>query len=393
VVGGGPAGSTCARDLVSAGYEVTVLDRAVFPRTKLCAGWVTPDALADLELDPSDYPHRFLTFEKLRLHWNWLGISHASRQHSIRRFEFDDFLLRRSGARVVRHRVRSIEKDGDDFVIDKEFRCRYLVGAGGTACPVYREFFNDINPRARVLQTATLEQEYPFDWRDGSCHLWFFKDGLPGYAWYVPKQDGYVNIGLGGMSVQLKAGNHPIQSYWEEFISYLRKRKLIDDTALDPKGHSDFLVQGGVESTTVTLLAGTLYWLVLAAVFVTLLDALGLRAADLLLERLTTFVPNLILAIGILVFGSLLSRVIGGLVFGYLSNIGSAAAEPIGALARYALLVFVIFMAAEQLAIRTEVLVSAFQIAFAALCLAAALAFGLGGRDWAEKVIARYTRK
>ncbi len=56
------------------------------------------------------------------------------------------------------------------------------------------------------------------------------------------------------------------------------------------------------------------------------------------------------------------------LVFSYLSNIGSAAAAPIGALARYALLVFVVFMAAEQLAIRTEVLVSAFQIAFAALC-------------------------
>lgn len=246
VVGGGPAGSTCARDLVSAGYEVTVLDRAVFPRTKLCAGWVTPDALADLELDPTDYPHRFLTFEQLQLHWKWLGISHASRQHSIRRFEFDDYLLRRSGARVVRHKVRNIERDGDDFVIDEEIRCRYLVGAGGTACPVYREFFNDINPRARALQTATLEQEYPFDWRDGDCHLWFFRDGLPGYAWYVPKQDGYVNIGLGGMSVKLKAGNHPIQFYWQEFISYLRKRKLIDDTALDPKGHSYYL-RGNVD--------------------------------------------------------------------------------------------------------------------------------------------------
>jgi len=55
--------------------------------------------------------------------------------------------------------------------------------------------------------------------------------------------------------------------------------------------------------------------------------------------------------------------------------------------------VFMLFMAAEQLAIRTEVLVSAFQIAFAALCLAAALAFGLGGREWAKQVIFRYTRK
>lgn len=165
------------------------------------------------------------------------------------------------------------------------------------------------------------------------------------------------------------------------------------DEIAERAGVDDFLVQGGVEITTVTLIAGTLYWLVLAAVFITLLDALGLRTADLLLERIAIFVPNLVVAIGILVFGSLLSRVIGGLVFSYLSNIGSAAAAPIGALARYALLVFVLFMAAEQLAIRTEVLVSAFQIAFAALCLAAALAFGLGGREWARQVIARYTRK
>jgi hypothetical protein len=170
------------------------------------------------------------------------------------------------------------------------------------------------------------------------------------------------------------------------------KAARVDELA-EHSGLDDFLVQGGVELTTVTLIAGALYWLVLAAVFIALLDALGLRTAEVLLSRLANFVPNLVVAVGILVFGSLLSRIVGGLVFSYLSNIGTAAAGPIGALARYALLVFVVFMAAEQLAIRTEVLVSAFQIAFAALCLAAALAFGLGGRDWAEKVINRYTRK
>ena len=165
------------------------------------------------------------------------------------------------------------------------------------------------------------------------------------------------------------------------------------DELAERSGLDDFLLRGGIEHTTVTIAAGTVYWLILAAVFVTLLDALGLRTAEVLIGRLAIFFPNLIVAVGILVFGSLLSRVVGGLVFGYLSNVGSAAAAPIAALARYALLIFTLFMAAEQLAIATEVLVSAFQIAFAALCLAAALAFGLGGRDWAAGVIARYTRK
>lgn len=174
-------------------------------------------------------------------------------------------------------------------------------------------------------------------------------------------------------------------------IRVLRAARI--DEIAERSGLDDFLVQGGVEHTTVTLIGGAVYWLILAVVFIALLDALGLRTAEVLMARLAGFVPNLVVATGILVFGTLLARVIGGLVFSYLSNIGSHAAAPIGVLARYAVLVFVLFMAAEQLAIQTAVLVSAFQIAFAALCLAAALAFGLGGRDWAEKVIARYTRK
>lgn len=170
-------------------------------------------------------------------------------------------------------------------------------------------------------------------------------------------------------------------------------RRLRVDELAERAGFEDFLIQGGVKLTTVTLIAHTIYWLILAGVFIALLDALGLRTAGELLARMVHFVPNLVLAVGILVFGSLLARVVGGLIYGYLSNIGSSGAEPIAVLARYALLVFVVFMAAEQLAIRSEVLVSAFQIAFAAVCLAAALAFGLGGREWAASVIARYTRK
>jgi hypothetical protein len=170
-------------------------------------------------------------------------------------------------------------------------------------------------------------------------------------------------------------------------------RALRVDALAERSGFDDYLIRGGVDMTAVTLIAGAVYWLILAGVSLALLDALGLRAASVLLDRFGNFLPNLVVAIVILVFGSLLARIVGALVFSYLSNIGSPAANGIGALSRYALLAFVFFMAAEQLAIRTEVLVSGFQIAFAAVCLAAALAFGLGGRDWAAQVISRYTRR
>ena len=241
VVGGGPAGSTCAWKLRAAGLDVIVLDKAAFPRTKLCAGWVTPEALRDLELDPGDYPHSLLTFDALRLHWKFLSIAPKTRQHSIRRVEFDDFLLRRSGAPVVNHKVRNIREDAGDYVIDDAFRCRYLVGAAGTACPVYRNLFHDCNPRASALQIATLEEEFAYDWRDPTCHLWFFDNGLPGYAWYVPKQNGYINVGLGAIADRLKVQGGRLRDHWHQLAVKLRKRGLVDYDDYRPSGYSYYL--------------------------------------------------------------------------------------------------------------------------------------------------------
>src|SRR5579872_1477993 len=101
IVGGGPAGSSAARKLQLAGADVLVLDKERFPRLKLCAGWITPEVVRDLEMDPATYPHRFLTFERLQIHVRGLSFGLGSVQHSIRRYEFDDWLLRRSGAPVV----------------------------------------------------------------------------------------------------------------------------------------------------------------------------------------------------------------------------------------------------------------------------------------------------
>ncbi len=241
VVGGGPAGSTCAWKLRESGLDVLVIDRASFPRAKLCAGWVTPEALSDLEIDPGDYPHSLMVFEQLHVHWRALTAKPKVRQYSIRRFEFDDFLLRRAGARFVQHRVREIRRTGGDYVIDGEFRARYLVGAGGTSCPVYRALFHDSSPRQSHLQTATLEQEFAYDWKDPACHLWFFDGGLPGYSWYVPKANGYINVGLGGMSTRLRAKQAHLRHYWQKFVVELRKRRLVDHDDYDPKGYSYFL--------------------------------------------------------------------------------------------------------------------------------------------------------
>ena len=246
VVGGGPAGSTCAWKLREAGLDVIVLDRATFPRHKLCAGWVTPETLSDLQLDPRDYPLSLMTFDELHLHWKALTVRLKSRQHSIRRFEFDDFLLRRASVRVLQHKVCEIHRDGGDHIVDGEFRARFLVGAGGTACPVYRTLFHDRNPRSSALQTATYEQEFAYDWADPRCHLWFFDDGLPGYAWYVPKANGYINVGLGGMADKLKHQGGHLREYWRRFVDKVRSKDLVSYDNYRPTGYSYYL-RGNVD--------------------------------------------------------------------------------------------------------------------------------------------------
>jgi flavin-dependent dehydrogenase len=183
----------------------------------------------------------FMTFAELKVHWGPFTKRLRTPQHSVRRFEFDDFLLQRSGAPVRKHEVRSIARRGGDYVVDDVLRCRFLVGAGGTRCPVYRALFREGLPRAGTLQTATLEQEFEYDWRDPACHLWFFDGGLPGYAWYVPKANGYVNVGLGGMAIQLTGSGRPLREHWSAFVAKLKRLGLVDYANYDPKGYSYFL--------------------------------------------------------------------------------------------------------------------------------------------------------
>ena len=106
IVGGGPAGSSCAWALRNSGLDVLVVDRAAFPRNKLCAGWITPLILDELEFTPEDYPP-YLTIQPITgFRLSAIGgpqieiRSDKVVSYGIRRCEFDEFLLRRSGARI-----------------------------------------------------------------------------------------------------------------------------------------------------------------------------------------------------------------------------------------------------------------------------------------------------
>jgi flavin-dependent dehydrogenase len=243
VVGGGPAGSTCARSLVRGGLRVAVLDAARFPRVKLCAGWVSPPVWEALELAPADYPRGLWPWERVFVHFGGRAHPVSCRGAFIRRFEFDDFLLRRSGAEArLGHRVRRIERGGGFFAIDGALRAPLLVGAGGTNCPVARALF----PERTGAPVTTQEREFEGDpgeiaaariGRDGECELLLHED-LRGYSWNAPK-GGWVNVGAGT--------NRPraVLPAWREARAFFERSGHLPATArplLDEvKGHSYYL--------------------------------------------------------------------------------------------------------------------------------------------------------
>ena len=88
IVGGGPAGSTCARVLRQAGWHVVVIDRAHFPRDKVCAGWVTPGVFRLLDLDPADYRATGLTIQNITGSRRVTGVPSATRSADVNSIRF-----------------------------------------------------------------------------------------------------------------------------------------------------------------------------------------------------------------------------------------------------------------------------------------------------------------
>lgn len=161
----------------------------------------------------------------------------------------------------------------------------------------------------------------------------------------------------------------------------------------EKSGVDGFLKEGGIDLNLRDLLALIVYWLLLLLTFLVAANSLGLQMVAELFTRVALFIPNILVAILVLVSGTLLARFIGGLVLAFARNMALEGAETLAKLATWALLIFVAFVALEQLRIGMEILSSAFRLAFGAICLALALAFGLGGRELAANLLSRWVRK
>jgi flavin-dependent dehydrogenase len=246
IVGGGPAGSTFARQMVQAGGRPVILDREHFPRVKLCAGWITPPVLDAVEIDRDDYErdHTLQEFRGFNI-WRLSGrevLAEYDRaiSYGIVRSELDEYLLRRSGAEVHEGvEVCSIRREGRDLVVNDRWRAPLLIGAGGHFCPVAR--FLGVSARnERCLVTLELERRLPPEEMAGyrvdpeRPELAYFDD-FRGYGWCFRKGP-FMNIGVG------RTRPEKLREYLVTFLRrLLEKGKVPPDTsftAADFRGHA-----------------------------------------------------------------------------------------------------------------------------------------------------------
>jgi hypothetical protein len=155
-------------------------------------------------------------------------------------------------------------------------------------------------------------------------------------------------------------------------------------------GLDGFLRDGGVRADTTELLAALLYWLVILAALVMGFNMLGLTYITDLLGRVVLFVPRVMVALLILVFGAYFGRFVGGAIAAYCRHVHIQDADLLGRLAQYAIVTFVVLIALDQLNIGGDIVRQSFLIILAGLVFALALAFGLGGKEWAAEMLERW---
>jgi hypothetical protein len=149
---------------------------------------------------------------------------------------------------------------------------------------------------------------------------------------------------------------------------------------------------GGLALDTPAVVGVLVQATVLLAALLLAANGLGLGVIAELLSRVLWFVPRLLLALVIVALGSYFAQVVGASVRQLALDHGLHDASLLARLAQVAVQVVVVLIALDHLDIGGGIVRWSFLILLGGVVLALALAFGLGGRDWAARCIARWTR-
>jgi menaquinone-9 beta-reductase len=269
VVGGGPAGAAAAITLARAGRRVTLVDKAGFPRDKICGDGLTTGALRlleDLGLDPGEVASwtrvddvvirspsaREVTLPLPRDRGTYAAVA--------RRVDLDAALVdlaRASGVEVLEGHActgASERQDGVDLEVEGlgTLTSRWVVAADGMWSPVrkhlglatpgyrgefhaFRQYFTGVGPRAA---------------RD--LFVWFEPDLLPGYVWSFPLPDDQANVGFGIVRGGKVQRVQEMAGIWRELLDRPHIREVLGPDARAESPHRAWPIPARIDQAVLT---------------------------------------------------------------------------------------------------------------------------------------------
>jgi geranylgeranyl reductase family protein len=269
VVGGGPAGTSAAVTLARAGREVTLIDKASFPRDKCCGDGLTTSALRSLDtlgLDPASVPSwkdvADFSIRSVSGRWVHLPLPTDGLYAAVaRRVELDAALLdlaRSAGVKVLDgHGCTGARQDDDGVVLTVdgvgEVGAPWLVAADGAWSPT------------RKMLGASHPAGYRGDWHafrqyfgsvtGRAAHdlvVWFEPDIVPGYLWSFPVAGGAANVGF-GIERGGRAEVGDMASLWTDLLSRPHVREALGEHATPEGPHRAWPIPARIEAVTLSL--------------------------------------------------------------------------------------------------------------------------------------------
>jgi hypothetical protein len=158
-------------------------------------------------------------------------------------------------------------------------------------------------------------------------------------------------------------------------------------------GLADFVARMGTHTDTAGVLGIIIKWFIRLIALVVAFDALGLPAVSDVLRQLLLWLPNVVVAVVVLVIGGLAARALGNLIRGATSEAGFGNPDVLAKVAAVMIWGFAIVVAVNQIGVATELVNTLFMAFVGAIALGAALAFGLGGRDTAAEIVRNWYSK
>ena len=163
------------------------------------------------------------------------------------------------------------------------------------------------------------------------------------------------------------------------------------ETAAARTGIADFVQRAGARDVTASRVLGELVkWFIRLIFIEAAAQALHVAAVTALIERIVLWIPNLVVALVVIMIGALLASFVASLVRGAASEAGLANPNLLARLAQVAIVAFAVMVALNQIGIAANLVNTLFTAIVLAVALAVGLAFGLGGREVAGQIWQRW---